>query len=303
MARIRNLEDLRVDERQVGTHRDAIVEEARDSAAGRPCRRCTPRSAPNRCLAPRRPGTGLRRSPDESPCRRPGSPCSAAPSSCRFPDPLRCRRCASRTKRRRRRRPTSLWPAIGPPVCGDLAASSSSVSGARLLCSAPQRNRLAVLPLDVRDVDLPGLCGALAQHPIASRAAKIVAMPDENVPRLPSVVSLCPSDAVSAIVHLTRSYGMPSSSAAISDSDAREPPTSTVPTVERHGAVDADVQIGARLAAEVEPESARHAAALVFAERRFHVRMVLSRPAASGRCRSVRTSGRTMRACLLSPRS
>ena len=65
---------------------------------------------------------------------------------------------------------------------------------------------------------------------IALRAAKIVAMPDENVPRLPSVVSLCPSDAVSAIVHLTRSYGMPSSSAAISDSDAREPPTSTVPT-------------------------------------------------------------------------
>ena len=44
---------------------------------------------------------------------------------------------------------------------------------------------------------------------------------------------------------------------------------------ERHRAVDADIDVGAGLAAEVEPEAAGHAAALVGAERGTHVRMVL----------------------------
>ncbi len=46
---------------------------------------------------------------------------------------------------------------------------------------------------------------------------------------------------------------------------------------ERDRAVHADVEVGAGLAAEVEPEAAGHAAALVLAERRLHVRMVLRR--------------------------
>ena len=45
-----------------------------------------------------------------------------------------------------------------------------------------------------------------------------------------------------------------------------------------HRAVHADVQIGAGLAAEVEPEAAGHAAALVLAELGLHVRMILYRP-------------------------
>ncbi len=46
---------------------------------------------------------------------------------------------------------------------------------------------------------------------------------------------------------------------------------------QRHRTVLADVEVGAGLAAEVEPETAGHAAALVGAERRRHVRMLPGR--------------------------
>ena len=65
----------------------------------------------------------------------------------------------------------------------------------------------------------------------------------------------------------------------------------------RDGAVHADIEIGAGLAAEIEPEAAGHAASLVLAERRLHVRMVLRPPPASGRCRSDRRSGRRRISC------
>ena len=66
---------------------------------------------------------------------------------------------------------------------------------------------------------------------------------------------------------------------------------------ERHRAVHADVQIRAGLAAEVEPEPARHAATLVLAERRFHVRMILRRlQRGADADRSVRRAVRCARA-------
>ena len=46
---------------------------------------------------------------------------------------------------------------------------------------------------------------------------------------------------------------------------------------QRHGTVGADVEVGAGLAAEVEPETTGHATPLVLAEWRLHVRMLLRR--------------------------
>ncbi len=54
-------------------------------------------------------------------------------------------------------------------------------------------------------------------------------MPLENVTRLPPVRKLKPSVLVSPMIGLTFSSGMPSSSAAIIASEAREPPMSGVP--------------------------------------------------------------------------
>ena len=56
-------------------------------------------------------------------------------------------------------------------------------------------------------------------------------MPVAKVTRLPPVRSLKPIDSVSTTTGRTCSTGMPSSSAAISASDAREPPMSGQPDI------------------------------------------------------------------------
>ena len=66
---------------------------------------------------------------------------------------------------------------------------------------------------------------------MALRAAKIVAMEEEKVPRLPSVMSLWPSGrgvGDDALAPARRECRVPRPPPATSE--AREPPTSTVPT-------------------------------------------------------------------------
>ena len=103
----------------------------------------------------------------------------------------------------------------------------------------------------------------------------MVARPDEKVPRLPSVMSLWPSergignhhaDVLVGKAELFRGH-QADGSARAADVDGAHG--------NGDGAIGCHVDVAAGLAAEVEPEAAGHAASLVLAQRRLHVRMVL----------------------------
>ena len=72
--------------------------------------RCTPRSTPSRCPAPRRPGSGLPRRTGGSPCRRPAPRRSAGSAPARSPDRLPRRRTGWRSPGPGRRHSPSSAP-------------------------------------------------------------------------------------------------------------------------------------------------------------------------------------------------
>ena len=148
-----DLDDDRVDHRQVRRDRHAVVEEARRSPSRRWRRRCTPRSAPSRCPARRRPASVPRRSSDGRPCRRPESPCSARPSTApglridlEVADVRRERRAGHR---RVHRRAADDRAAGVRQLRGQLARVSGSVA-CRAATSGIARGRLPTRPRSAR---------------------------------------------------------------------------------------------------------------------------------------------------------
>ena len=117
-------------------------------------------------------------------------------------------------------------PTIGPPVLPAVLAISASDS------PLARRRRQRACPSS-QTTSSSGISQIFAARSrswrITSRAASITAMPLEKVTRLPPVRKLKPSALVSPMIGLTLSSAMPSSSAAIIASEAREPPMSGVP--------------------------------------------------------------------------
>jgi hypothetical protein len=123
------------------------------------------------------------------------------------------------------------WPAMGPPVLAAWAAISLSESGALLPCFSPA----ALAVPSSQTTSSTGISQILAARSrstwMALRAAINAAIDDEKVPRLPSVMSLWPSDdGVGDDGTSDLFVGNAQFFRHASASEAREPPTSTVPT-------------------------------------------------------------------------
>ena len=185
---IRHLDHDRLDHRQVGRDRDAVVEEARDSTGVPPRRRCIPRSAPSRCPARRRPGSGPRHSSDGWRGRRPARRRSAGSSPCRSRDRPRRRRTGWRS---RAHWPSALTPAaatIGPPVAGALGGDLLDRHRLEVADIAARRPRVAVLPDHALGIDSPRSSRRARTCPaITILVASTTAMPVAKVTREPPV--------------------------------------------------------------------------------------------------------------------
>ena len=207
--RVRHLHQDRLDHRQVGGHRHAVVEEARDSPSALRRRRCIPRSTPSRCPARRRPASGPRHRRGGSPGRHPAPRCSAAivtwpvsgsTSTSQIcdgeagPRALRVERDLGADRPAGPRRASPRWR---PAAAGRSRRHSARPAPPRRPSTPPRRRGMSQI---MRRALLQ-----LARPP--SRPPAPPPVPMAKVTRLPPVSIGKPIEAVSATIGRTFSYG------------------------------------------------------------------------------------------------